>query len=220
MLGMKKSAGFIVLVAAALVLAACAPAATPTPDPAEIRTQVAGTVQAGLTQTAAAAPTSTPTNTPEPTFTPTVSTPTSSVTNTPAATITATHAAAPDMAEVVGVTASATYTPGQEFKVTWTVKNTGTNTWASNYQVRCFTTAYCFNGSSTAFGREVKPGEQIDLTITLKAPSTTGDHTTLWVLTNASGVNFGRGMSYSFKVSSSSAATAAPTKTATVTATP
>ncbi len=210
MFGMRRSAGFVVFVAAALFLAACAPAATPTPDPAEIRTQVAGTVQAGLTQTAAAQPTSTPTNTPAPTSTPTVSTPTSNVTKTPAATKTATLAAAPDMAEVVGVTALATYTPGQEFKVTWTVKNTGTNTWASNYQVRCFTTAYCFNGQTLSFGREVKPGETIDLTLTLKAPSTVGDHTTLWVLTNASGVNFGRGLSYSFKVSSS-APTAAPT---------
>jgi hypothetical protein len=58
------------------------PEATPTTDPAEIRTQVANTVQAGLTQTAAAEPTSTPTNTPEPTSTPTVATPTLSVTST------------------------------------------------------------------------------------------------------------------------------------------
>lgn len=221
MFGTKKTVGLTVLLAAALVLAACGPAATPTPDPNEVRTQVAGTVQAGLTQTAAAKPTNTPTNTPEPTFTPTVSTPTSSVTQTPAATATVTLAPIADMFEVVGVTAFATYTPGQEFNVTWTLKNTGATTWASNYQVRCFTTAYCFNGKTTALGKEVKAGATIDITLHLTAPSTTGDHTTLWALSNGSGTNFGYGLSYSFKVGTASAtATPKPTTAPTATATP
>ena len=102
MLALKKSAGWFVLLAAAVIMAACGPAATPTADPAEVRTQVAGTVQAGLTQTAAAKPTSTATNTPEPTATPTLTTPTSNVTNTPAVTATPTRQAAPDLAEVIG----------------------------------------------------------------------------------------------------------------------
>lgn len=210
MFGTKKTAGLIILTAAALLLAACGPAATPTLDPAEIRTQVAGTVQAGLTQTAAAKPTSTPTNTPEPTSTPTVATATLSVTSTIAATATATNLAAPDMAEVIGVSPIATFAPGQEFSVTWTVKNTGNNTWTANYLARCYTTAYCFGGQTVNFGKDVKPGETVDLTINFKAPSTTGDHNTLWALTNANGTNFGRGLTYSFKVSSS-APTAEPT---------
>ncbi len=217
MFGMRKSAGLMILVAAALVLAACAPAATPTPDPAEVRTQVAGTVQAGLTQTAAAAPTNTPTYTPEPTFTPTVGTPTSSVTKTPAATATATRAAVPDMFEVTGVTAFATFTPGQEFTVTWTLKNTGPTTWSSNYQVRCFTTAFCFSGKTTALGKEVKNGETVDISLHLVAPTTAGDHTTLWALSTPSGDNFGYSLSYSFKVSSSTGSSA---PTATVTTAP
>lgn len=211
MFALKKSAGWIVLIAAAVVLAACGPAATPTVDPAAVRTQVAGTVQAGLTQTAAAKPTSTATNTPEPTATPITATPTSNVTNTPAVTATPTRLAAPDLAEVIGVSASAVFAPGQDFSVTWTVKNTGNNTWKTNYLVRCYTTAYCFNGQSISFGKEVKPGETIDLTIQLKAPSTAGDHSTLWVLTNADGINFGRGLSYNFKVSGTAAPTAEPT---------
>ena len=211
MSAIKKIAGALVLIAAAVILAACAPAATPTADPAEVRTQVAGTVQAGLTQTAAAKPTSTPTNTPEPTATPTLATPTSNVTNTPAVTATATKLAAPDLAEVIGVSASATFVAGQDFSVTWTVKNTGNNTWKANYQVRCYTTAYCFNGQTISFGKEVKPGETIDLTIQLKAPSTAGDHNTLWVLTNADGINFGRGLSYNFKVSGTVSPTTTPT---------
>jgi len=222
MFGMKKYAGLLVLVAATLVLAACGPAATSTVDPAEIRTQVANTVQAGLTQTAAAKPTSTPTKTPEPTFTPTKVTPTTGVTATPAASTTPTRVAAPDLAEVIGVTAPATYTPGQSFSVTWTVKNTGNNTWSTAYQVRCFTTAYCFNGVTTNFSKDVKPGETIDLTINLKAPSTAGDLSTLWVLTNANGVNFGRGLTYNFKVAGATAPTATtePTAEPTVTPTP
>lgn len=220
MFGSKRSTGWIVLLAAALVLAACAPAATPTVDPAEIRTQVAGTVQAGLTQTAAAKPTSTPTNTPEPTLTPTLTTPTSNVTGTPAATATSTIAVAPDMAQIIAVSESKTYAPGESFSVTWTVKNTGNNTWTANYQVRCYTTAYCFNGQSITFGREVKPGETIDLTLTLKAPSSAGEQNTLWVLTNANGVNY-RSLNYSFKVSGSAITeTTAPTTAPTVTSTP
>jgi hypothetical protein len=220
MFGTKKSAGLLILIVAALVLAACGPAATPTADPAEIRTQVAGTVQAGLTQTAAAKPTSTATNTPEPTSTPTLTTPTSNVTRTAAVTATVTSQAAPDLAEVIGVSAFATFTPGQDFSVTWTVKNTGNNTWTANYLVRCYTTAYCFGGQTISFGKDVKPGETIDLTINLKAPSTTGDHNTLWVLTNASGTNFGRGLSYNFKVAGSTAPTTAPTAEPTIAPTP
>jgi hypothetical protein len=224
MFGKKKLTGWIAVVAVAMLLAACAPEATPTTDPAEIRTQVANTVQAGLTQTAAAEPTSTPTNTPEPTSTPTVATPTLSVTSTAAATATSTYAVAADQAEVIDVSASKTYTPGQSFSVTWTVKNIGDTTWSSSYQVRCFTTAYCFGGATTSFGQEVEPGDTITLTINLVAPSTTGDLSTLWVLTNSSGVNFGTGLSYSFKVSGTSATatktvTSAPTATATTAAT-
>ncbi len=221
MFGKKTTAGLIILVATSLLLAACGPKATPTADPAEIRTQVANTVQAGLTQTAAAKPTNTATNTPAPTFTPTQPTPTLNVTKTAAVTATSTMPAAPDMAEVVGVTATNTYTSGQTFTVTWTVKNTGTNTWSTSYQARCFTTAYCYNGASVSFIKAVAPGETIEISINLTAPSVTGDHTTLWVLTNANGVNFGRGLNYSFKVSGTSSAPTATTEpTATVTTTP
>lgn len=224
MFGTKKMTGLIALVAAALLLAACAPEATPTTDPAEIRTQVASTVQAGLTQTAAAKPTETPTATLEPTSTPTQVTPTLSITTTQAATATSTYAAAADKAEIIGVSSSGTYNPGQSFSVTWTVKNTGSTTWSTGYQLRCFTTAYCFSGVTTSFGKEVKPGETIDLTLNLVAPNISGDQSILWVLTNSGGVNFGPYLTYSFKVTGAAAtatkaSTSAPTATATVTPT-
>jgi len=186
------------LVVASLALSACGSSeTTPTPDPAVVFTQAAQTVAAGLTQTAASLPTATPTATLPPTSTPTPTlqvSPTSAESPTPTIPPTATRSSVADRADFVGqspLDGTVMY-PEQPFTLTWTVKNTGTTTWSTSYQVRYYLSdaTLRFGASDIRFPKEVKPNENIDLTLSMKAPGKAGDYTTIWVLTNADGQNF------------------------------
>ncbi|MEN4010958.1 MAG: NBR1-Ig-like domain-containing protein [Chloroflexota bacterium] len=182
----------------ALILPACAGTqASPTIDPAVIYTEAAQTVAAGLTQTAAAKPTATetptppPTNTPEPTV---EASPTSAATLPPAVLPSPTRRAVADRADFVSqspVDGTVMY-PDQVFAHRWTLKNVGTTTWTTAYQVRFFLgdATLRFGASDIRFPREVKPNETIDLILNMKAPNRAGDYNTVWVLTNADGSNF------------------------------
>jgi len=228
-------AGFVILLAAALVMAACTPGsdspAAPTGDANAVYTQAAATVSAGLTQTAEKNPA--PTQTPVPptataqsepaTATPTVQQPGPS--NQPTATTaagaaqptatkaagaaqptatkagvvipTATKQAAPpaatgDKAEWVSqspadktkIQKSATFT------MTYVLKNTGTKTWTKNYALRFYAGSRMDSPADTNLLNDVAPGENAVITFTLIAPDAPGETNTVWVLTNADGVNF------------------------------
>lgn len=210
-----------------LILAACSPNAsrTPTPDPALIYTEVAQTVQAGLTQTAAAMPTATPTITPPPTATPTplVALPGPEATSqTPLASPTATRSTLPDRAEWIGQSPAdgTALLPGQEFTMTWTVRNIGDTTWTTAYQLRFYLAnqALRLGASDIKFPKEVKKGETVDLSLTMKAPTTAGEYTSVWVLTNDKGQNFYT-LYVTIKVGNATA-TVSPTSTTAPTATP
>ena len=194
----KISVGIIFLTLTAVFLAACGRSeATPTTAPEVIYTEAAQTVQAGLTQTAMAMPSATatvtemPTRTPEPTQ---AASPTTSGLPTNTLPPTAAVPSVPDKAEwVTQVPADGTtMTPDQPFTLVWTVKNVGTTTWTTAYQVRYFLgdTTLRFGSSDIRFPKEVKPNESVDLTLSMKAPNRAGDFTTIWVLTNADGANF------------------------------
>ena len=85
-----------------------------------------------------------------------------------------------------------TYAPGATFKKTWTVRNTGTCTWDSNYMV------YYVSGSTMTQqpayllvpqGVQVAPGADVDFSIDMAAPSTAGDHRADWELRSPGGVS-------------------------------
>lgn len=212
-----------------VILSACASSAsrTPTPDPAQIYTEVAQTVQAGLTQTAAAMPTATPTITPPPTATatptPEVTPPALSETATPAASPTRPGANLPDRAEWVSQSPAdgTVFLPGQEFTMTWTIRNIGDTTWTTAYQLRFYLAnqALRLGASDIKFPKEVKKGETVDLSLNMKAPTTPGDYTSVWVLTNANGQNFYTvfitikvtGATATYTATSTTAPTATPT---------
>ncbi len=220
MSGKKNIAGAILVITILSIgLSACQPAAkTPTIDPVMVYTQAAQTVQAGLTQTAALLPTSTPTETPQPTATlePTVAaTPTSAVSPTNTLAPTAARPVVADKAEWIGQNPAdgTTMLPGQDFNLTWTVKNTGTTTWTKDYQVRFYLSdqALRFLASDIKFPKEVKPGESVDLTLpTMEAPKKSGEYTTIWVLSTDQGVNFYQ-VTLTIKVAGSNDPTVTPT---------
>lgn len=81
---------------------------------------------------------------------------------------------------------------GKPFKVTWTVTNTGTTTWTTEYYFKHFAGTQLGKLAAYPVTKEVKPNTSVDLTIDAVAPITTGEVYSLWVLQTPSGVNFGR----------------------------
>ncbi|HHY89517.1 MAG TPA: hypothetical protein GYA06_11425 [Chloroflexi bacterium] len=229
----KRSLVLLAVAALALIIAAgCQPAATPspTPDVNAIQTEVYSTVQAGMTATAESLPTATITPTLEPTAT---VTPTREVTPTDTSsgpTITPIISDTPSFGRVDDkgqwlynipddTSSTPVFAPGEEFTVTWRVKNIGTTTWTQKYQFRYFLAdpTLRLGASDILFPKEVKPQEEVDLTLTFRAPNTPGDYNTIWVLTNEEGANF-LNLNFSFRVSgtaptaTSPASTTAPTE--------
>ncbi|HNT56216.1 MAG TPA: NBR1-Ig-like domain-containing protein [Anaerolineaceae bacterium] len=207
----------------------------PTLSADDLRTQAAQTVQAWMTATAAAQPTPqptwtlAPTNTPEPP-TPTVAVATSAITVTQVAvTPSATQPAAGGSDRGLWISQTPTdntsFAPGADFSMTWRIKNTGTTTWTTGYQLRYYAgSGGRMNAVDISFPREVKPQEEVDLTLTMKAPATGGTYDSIWVLTNPNGANF-YSVTITIKVegaaaTATTAATETPTNTPEPTLTP
>jgi len=81
---------------------------------------------------------------------------------------------------------------GKPFKITWTVTNTGTTTWTTEYYFKHFAGSQLGKLAAYPVPKEVKPNTSVDLTLDAVAPNTTGEVYSLWVLQTPSGVNFGR----------------------------
>jgi hypothetical protein len=218
----KRISGMIGLIVVASVLASCSGGQNPAPttDPKLIYTQVAETVQAQATQTAAAQVlTPKSTNTPLPTDVPstlaaTNSTvlPSTSGTKSPVIstlsgsgtpglvlptlagvpTSTGQAATAPDKMLYVSQTVAdgTKVAPGTQFTQSWVLKNVGTTTWNSTYRVR-FYGGNRLGVDDFEIGKTIAPNSTITLTVQMTAPDKVGQYNSLWVLTNNDGVNFG-----------------------------
>ena len=85
-------------------------------------------------------------------------------------------------------------TQGQTFTKTWTLKNTGSCTWDSNYHVVFFSgNAMGAPAAKQLTSGTVAPGDTVTISMDLQAPSTTGTHRGEFKLRNAGGVIFGLG---------------------------
>lgn len=194
-------------------------------------TQAYETAMAALTQTAQAEPSATFTYTPtfEPSATFTAPAPLAS--NTPFPTQ-APPSSGPalsscDLASFVSdvtIPDGTELAPGQVFTKTWRIRNEGTCTWTDKYQILYFggeimseKTAYALTSV------EIAPGNPLDISIEMTAPTTPGSYTMWWIMRNADGLNFGidqyGGAIYvQISVSSSAASfTATPTSTSAAT---
>jgi hypothetical protein len=177
----------------------------PTVDTAPIYTQIASTARALQTQTALAMPTDT--------VTPQAS-PTSEATNTPLFTDTplpgtpsatpkvTSQASCDNMEYVSDVNYPDGYaaTPGEVMDKTWRVMNAGPCTWNLNYRL-----VWGWGGDGTDWQNArvnvykiVPPGESIELTLSLKAPTLHGEYSAFFVLQNDKGINFPPGQVVSF----------------------
>ncbi len=154
-------------------------------DTAAVQTGAALTVEAALT---GAAPTATNTPPPFPTV-PTATATVPSATSAPAVSPTSSCDAAAFITDV-------TYPDGTEvnagdgFTKTWRLKNVGSCSWTPSYAL-VFTGGESMGGpAAQSLVGNVNPGQTVDLSVTLTAPSSNGTHTSNWGLRNAAGVIF------------------------------
>jgi hypothetical protein len=85
------------------------------------------------------------------------------------------------------------FTPGTVFGKTWRLKNIGTCTWSTSYQL-VFDSGEIMSGpSSVNLPQSVAPGQTVDLTINLTAPTAAGSYRGYWKFQNSNGVRFGIG---------------------------
>jgi len=77
--------------------------------------------------------------------------------------------------------------PGTTFVKTWRVQNTGTTTWDQSYALRFARDNRMEAPERVPLARQVKPGEVIEISVTLTAPQTPGRHRSTWKLCNAQG---------------------------------
>jgi hypothetical protein len=183
-------------------------AGSPTVDAAPIYTQMASTALALQTQTALAAPTAT--NTPQ-------ASPTLNATNAPQLTDTpqpGTPSATPLASHTPKVTSQAgcdnfdpnildvtipdntEIAPGDSFIKTWRFKNLGPCTWDQDYKL-----IFSYDNVSgdtkwnevrpVFFPNLVKPGETMEISVTLTAPKKPGTYRGVFRLQNNNNFNFG-----------------------------
>lgn len=103
--------------------------------------------------------------------------------------------------------------PGETFTKTWTIQNTGTCIWNSNYTI-IYSSGDGMSGEATTIDQSVSPNETGNISVDLTAPETDGTYTGYWILSNSSGTAFGNYV-YVQIVVSSDASTSTPTPTAT-----
>lgn len=184
-----------------VLTAGCAtPTQTPAPttDINPIRTEVAATVYAQVTQAlvstpsatlaASATPTLLPSSTPMVTasLTPTVTVgtrPTGTGTSTPTLT---------DLAQFVSqsIPDDTIFAPSQTFTMTWTLKNVGTSTWKATYLLRYYSGSTFSAPKEKTLGKEVPPGGTVAISLKMVSPPTPGTYVTTWVMANQFRSNF------------------------------
>jgi hypothetical protein len=85
------------------------------------------------------------------------------------------------------------FDPGATFTKTWRLRNIGTCTWSTSYTLVFDSGTQMGAPASVNFPSSVAPGQTVDLTVNMTAPSSAGHYIGYWRLKNASGVLFGIG---------------------------
>ena len=193
---MNKLHHFIAMIIIAVIaLPACnlPSRVTPTPNTNVVFTAAALTVEARLTQSAPLY-TSTPVMVVSTNTNTSLPPPTLALTNTPLP-INPTATQECDKAyggPTVDVTVpdGTVFEPDKTFTKTWRLKNIGTCTWTSAYAI-VFGSGDAMGGpASLPLTGNVTPGQTIDISIDLKAPTALGDYKGYWKLRNSAGVLF------------------------------
>jgi len=182
-----------ILILSTLILTSCGKAA----ESDTIATAVAMTVAAKDTQQAQLTSTPLPTSTPEvvASATPTMPPP---ATFSPPTAPAASNGSGGDaclLANFVSETIpdGQIMQPGENFWKTWRIKNSGSCTWDSTYKVVHYSGDLMGGLYEYPFPGVAAPGEEIDISIYMKAPSETGSFKSNWMIQSPWGGTFGVG---------------------------
>ncbi len=161
-------------------------------DPNIVFTAAAQTAAVQLTEVARAnnAPGQDSGNTP-----PTLSAPTlSSPTKAPLPTLTPTEDTCnkADFIADVTVPDGTAFSPGDTFTKTWRVKNIGTCTWTSDYDLVFVSGNQMGGASPRSMLGSVAPGDIVDISVNLTAPATSGTYTGRWQIRNNKNILFAK----------------------------
>ena len=80
--------------------------------------------------------------------------------------------------------------PGERFRKTWRVKNTGNCTWTSDYSF-VYVSGDQMSGRNISVPAVVQPGQVVDLSVDLIAPNGNGTYRGYWQMRSPQGKNFG-----------------------------
>lgn len=159
-------------------------------QPEPVDTQA--TLQAMVTQTVFALTQTAPTQTPPPptlTVVPVTNTPVPTSTQIPPVTYCDWVAFVKDVNFPDGTVVA----PGETFTKIWRLKNRGTCAWTSDYML-VFSSGTQMGGTTAVrLPGTVLPGQTVDVSVTLTAPTAEGPYTSNWMLRNPSGALFGTG---------------------------
>ncbi len=185
----------MILLISACSVATTTPTETATPETGFTATALVQTIQALSTQNALLQPTATPLITD--TLTPTQ-------TETPAATSTPSQTPIPTTAAVsscnlatlvsdVTIPSGTVLDGGTSFLKTWRVLNAGTCSWNTSYQL-IYTSGTSFSASTAVnLPNSVAPGNTVDVSVNMVAPSVLGTYQGYWEFRSDQGVVFGTG---------------------------
>lgn len=81
----------------------------------------------------------------------------------------------------------ADFSPNQNFTKTWRLKNDGTCTWNTNYKLVFVDGDQMSGPASKNLTQSVSPGEQVDISVDLKAPGSGGTYKGYWKIADDEG---------------------------------
>jgi photosystem II stability/assembly factor-like uncharacterized protein len=87
----------------------------------------------------------------------------------------------------------ASFAPDTAFTKTWRLKNVGTCTWTTSYKVVWVGGDQVGAPASVKMPVNVAPGQMVDISVPMKAPSVAGHYHGLWKISNLSNAQFGIG---------------------------
>ena len=83
--------------------------------------------------------------------------------------------------------------PGNTFIKTWRIRNNGTTTWTTNYKLVFVSGTQMAAVSAVNLPYTVAPGQTVDISVQMTAPTEAGSYKSEWMLVNESGTRFGVG---------------------------
>lgn len=184
-----------ILLGISVVAAACGPKVEPTPtvDTNAIMTQVVMTVQAEVTKMALLTPSPTTTLPPTATIPPVPTQALPAAPKTPAGQPTLPSASPDNATWIADVTVpdDTVFWKNESFTKTWKIENSGTTTWDSTYKLVYVDGPILGETLIVSIVNPVKPKNQIELSVPMKAPETLGTKTTYFRMMNGKGQFFG-----------------------------